>query len=183
MQFFEIANTSATDSGFVAQFRRCPIGVVLCVGPFNYPFNETYTTLIPALVMGNTVVMKMPRTGVLCHWPTLPLFRDCFPPGVVNIISGSGRTQVCSNSVHHALLANGIHATPLVTPFTARADHEERPHRRLLSHRHHERCQRSAGRPPPPAPSPCLSRPRGQEPRVHTPGCQPFHYRCRDKGR
>jgi glyceraldehyde-3-phosphate dehydrogenase (NADP+) len=86
--------TFSTDSGFVAQFRRCPIGVVLCVGPFNYPFNETYTTLIPALVMGNTVVMKMPRTGVLCHWPTLPLFRDCFPPGVVNIISGSGRTQV-----------------------------------------------------------------------------------------
>jgi glyceraldehyde-3-phosphate dehydrogenase (NADP+) len=87
-------NNSVTDGGFVAQFRRCPIGVVLCVGPFNYPFNETYTTLIPALVMGNTVVMKMPRTGVLCHWPTLPLFRDCFPPGVVNIISGSGRAQV-----------------------------------------------------------------------------------------
>ena len=41
--------------------------------------------------MGNTVVMKLPRVGVACHFPTLELFRDCFPAGVVNIISGSGR--------------------------------------------------------------------------------------------
>jgi glyceraldehyde-3-phosphate dehydrogenase (NADP+) len=35
--------------------------------------------------------MKLPRTGVLCHQPTLELFRDIFPPGVVNIVAGSGR--------------------------------------------------------------------------------------------
>ena len=29
--------------------------------------------------------------GVACHFPTMELFRDCFPPGVVNIVSGSGR--------------------------------------------------------------------------------------------
>merc|ERR1711976_381891 len=73
--------------GVVAQVRRAPYGVVLCCGPFNYPFNETYTVLIPALLMGNAVVMKLPRVGVLCHYPTLELFRDCFPPGVVNVIS------------------------------------------------------------------------------------------------
>lgn len=49
--------------GVVAQIRRAPLGVVLCSGPFNYPFNETYTTLIPAMIMGNTVVMKLP----VCH--------------------------------------------------------------------------------------------------------------------
>jgi glyceraldehyde-3-phosphate dehydrogenase (NADP+) len=77
--------------GIVAQIRRAPFGVVVCVGPFNYPFNETYTTLIPSIIMGNCVIMKLPRTGVLCHAPTYELFRSCFPPGVVNIISGSGR--------------------------------------------------------------------------------------------
>lgn len=46
--------------GIVAQIRRAPYGVVVCVGPFNYPFNETYTTLIPAIIMGNCVVMKLP---------------------------------------------------------------------------------------------------------------------------
>lgn len=84
-------STFISDSGIVTQIRRAPLGTVMCLGPFNYPFNETYTTLIPALIMGNTVVMKLPRVGVLCHMPTLQLFRDIFPPGVINIISGSGR--------------------------------------------------------------------------------------------
>jgi len=78
--------------GVISQVRRAPLGVVLCLGPFNYPFNETYTTLIPALIMGNTVVLKTPKVGVLCHMPTLELFASIFPPGVVNVISGSGRT-------------------------------------------------------------------------------------------
>jgi glyceraldehyde-3-phosphate dehydrogenase (NADP+) len=82
------------DSGIVAQIRRAPLGVVLCMGPFNYPFNETYTTLIPALIMGNSVVMKLPRTGVLCHQPTFEVFQKVFPPGVVNIIAGAGRATV-----------------------------------------------------------------------------------------
>jgi len=90
-------NTQSTfveTGGIVAQIRRAPIGVVLCSGPYNYPFNETYTTLIPAIIMGNAVVMKLPRNGVLCHRPTFELFRDCFPPGVINIISGSGRATI-----------------------------------------------------------------------------------------
>ena len=34
---------------------------MLCLGPFNYPFNETYATLIPALLAGNVVIMKLPN--------------------------------------------------------------------------------------------------------------------------
>jgi len=83
-----------TESSIIAQIRRAPIGVVLCCGPFNYPFNETYTVLIPALIMGNTVIMKLPRVGVLCHQPTLELFQRIFPAGVVNVVSGSGRSTL-----------------------------------------------------------------------------------------
>jgi glyceraldehyde-3-phosphate dehydrogenase (NADP+) len=80
-----------SDSGFVAKIRRVPLGVVLCSAPVNYPINELYTTFIPALLMGNTIILKIPRIGGLCHVPTLELLRDCFPPGVVNVVSGSGR--------------------------------------------------------------------------------------------
>jgi glyceraldehyde-3-phosphate dehydrogenase (NADP+) len=80
--------------GILARIKRCPYGITLCVGPFNYPFNETYTTLIPALIMGNPVVMKLPRTGVLCHMPTMELFQKYFPPGVINIVSGAGRATL-----------------------------------------------------------------------------------------
>ena len=82
------------EQGIVGQIRRGPLGVVLCAGPFNYPLNETYTTLIPALVMGNTVVFKTPRVGVLLHRPLLEAFRDSFPRGVVNTVYGSGRATM-----------------------------------------------------------------------------------------
>jgi len=78
--------------GYVGQIRRSPLGVVLCMGPFNYPLNETFTTLIPALIMGHTVVSKLPRFGQLVHLPLLAGFRDAFPPGAVNVISGDGAT-------------------------------------------------------------------------------------------
>lgn len=76
--------------GIMAQLRRRPLGVTLCVGPFNYPFNETFATLIPALIMGNPVVIKLPRIGKLLWDPLLEDFRDLFPPGVVNVVNGSG---------------------------------------------------------------------------------------------
>lgn len=78
------------EQGIIGQIRRAPLGVVLCMGPFNYPLNETFTTLIPALLMGNTVVSKPPRLGVLLHYFLLKAFKESFPPGVVNIVYGDG---------------------------------------------------------------------------------------------
>lgn len=82
------------EQGFVAQIRRVPLGVALCMGPYNYPLNETFSTLIPALIMGNTVVFKPAKYGVLLIRPLLEAFRDSFPPGVINIIYGKGRETV-----------------------------------------------------------------------------------------
>jgi glyceraldehyde-3-phosphate dehydrogenase (NADP+) len=82
------------EQGFMAQIRRVPLGVALCMGPFNYPLNETFTTLIPALIMGNTVVFKPAKYGVLLVRPLLEAFRDSFPTGVINIIYGRGRDTV-----------------------------------------------------------------------------------------
>ncbi len=82
------------EQGFMAQIRRVPLGVALCMGPFNYPLNETFTTLIPALIMGNTVIFKPAKYGVLLIRPLLEAFRDSFPAGVINIIYGRGRETV-----------------------------------------------------------------------------------------
>jgi glyceraldehyde-3-phosphate dehydrogenase (NADP+) len=81
---FEIAE------GVMAQTRRAPIGVVLCMGPFNYPLNETFTTLIPAIIMGNTILFKPPKHGTLLHYPLLRAFQEAFPAGVVNTVYGRG---------------------------------------------------------------------------------------------
>jgi glyceraldehyde-3-phosphate dehydrogenase (NADP+) len=82
------------EQGLMAQIRRVPLGVSLCMGPYNYPLNETFTTLIPALIMGNTVVFKPAKFGVLLIRPLIEAFRDNFPPGVINIIYGRGRETV-----------------------------------------------------------------------------------------
>lgn len=82
------------EQGIIGQIRRSPLGVVLCMGPFNYPLNETYTMLIPALLMGNTILFKPPKHGTLLHYPMLEAFRECFPKGVMNTLYGRGGTVV-----------------------------------------------------------------------------------------
>ncbi len=82
------------EQGIIGQIRRSPFGVVLCMGPFNYPLNETYTTLIPAIIMGNTILFKPPKHGTLLHYPMLEAFKECFPKGVVNTIYGRGANVV-----------------------------------------------------------------------------------------
>jgi glyceraldehyde-3-phosphate dehydrogenase (NADP+) len=89
-----ISSRFTIEEGIIGQIRRAPMGVVLCMGPFNYPLNETFTTLIPALVMGNTVVLKPPKHGALLYEPLLAAFRDVFPKGVINVIYGEGRKVI-----------------------------------------------------------------------------------------
>jgi glyceraldehyde-3-phosphate dehydrogenase (NADP+) len=73
---------------------RAAVGIVLCLGPYNYPLNETYAALIPALLMGNVVLLKIPTTGGLAHLLTMEAFEKAFPRGTVNLISGRGRTTM-----------------------------------------------------------------------------------------
>ena len=80
------------DSGIHAHIRRGPLGVVLCLGPYNYPLNETFALLIPALIMGNTTIFKPAKLGVLLLTPLIEAFQNSFPNGVVNILFGRGRT-------------------------------------------------------------------------------------------
>jgi glyceraldehyde-3-phosphate dehydrogenase (NADP+) len=79
------------EGGIYAHIRRSPLGVVLCMGPYNYPLNETFCLLIPAIVMGNTAIFKPAKHGVLLITPLLKAFQESFPPGVVNILFGRGR--------------------------------------------------------------------------------------------
>jgi glyceraldehyde-3-phosphate dehydrogenase (NADP+) len=80
--------------GFAARVRRAPLGVALCLGPYNYAVNEVFTTVIPALIMGNPVVMKTPRYGVLANALLAPALCESFPKGVINFVTGQGPTVV-----------------------------------------------------------------------------------------
>mmetsp|Transcript_66328 Transcript_66328/g.110214 ORF Transcript_66328/g.110214 Transcript_66328/m.110214 type:complete len:564 (+) Transcript_66328:36-1727(+) len=81
-------------SGVSVRVRRGPVGVMLGLAPFNYPLNEMYAMLIPALLMGNVAVLKLPAIGGLSHVLTAEAFGSVLPPGVINFVSGSGRTTM-----------------------------------------------------------------------------------------
>jgi glyceraldehyde-3-phosphate dehydrogenase (NADP+) len=119
-----ISSRFTIEEGIIGQIRRAPLGVVLCMGPFNYPLNETFTTLIPALVMGNTVILKPPKHGALLYAPLLAAFCDVFPKGVINIIYGEGRKMI------PPLMATGkISVLGLIgTSKTANALKKQHPH-------------------------------------------------------
>ncbi len=74
----------------IAQVRRVPLGVALSMGPFNYPLNEIYTTLIQALIMGNNVLFKKTKHCVLLNYHLLNAFKEAFPKGAVNTLYGNG---------------------------------------------------------------------------------------------
>jgi glyceraldehyde-3-phosphate dehydrogenase (NADP+) len=84
-------NPLIADSGILAQVKRSPLGVVLCASPYNYPLNECLVTLVPALLMGNSVVLKTPRVGGLAHVATIKIYQKLFPKGVINVVHGGGR--------------------------------------------------------------------------------------------
>jgi len=71
---------------------RVSLGVVLAISPFNYPVNLSLAKIIPALLVGNTVVFKAASNGSLTGGFIAKLFAETnIPAGVFNYVSGAGR--------------------------------------------------------------------------------------------
>lgn len=68
--------------------RYVPLGVVCAIAPWNFPVTLAMWKVAPALVAGNTMVLKPSPFTPLCTLKIGELFRDIFPPGVLNIVSG-----------------------------------------------------------------------------------------------
>lgn len=73
---------------------RMPLGVTLLMGPSNYPVNETLTVMLPALLMGNSVILKTPKSGTLATLKIAEGIKDFFPEGVVTVLSGDGAALI-----------------------------------------------------------------------------------------
>ena len=70
---------------------REPMGVVLAISPFNYPINLSASKIAPALVAGNTVVLKPATKGSLCGLYLAKIFQEAgIPDGVLNTVTGRG---------------------------------------------------------------------------------------------
>ncbi|MDP2421809.1 aldehyde dehydrogenase [Sediminibacterium sp.] len=73
---------------------REPLGVVLIIGPWNYPFQLLFTPLMGAIAAGNTVVLKpsefAPATAAVME----KIIHAVFPPEQVLYVPGDGATVI-----------------------------------------------------------------------------------------
>jgi acyl-CoA reductase-like NAD-dependent aldehyde dehydrogenase len=65
-----------------------PLGVVAAITPWNFPLAQFATKVAPALLTGNTVVLKPPPTTPLTSLLLAELSSGVLPPGVLNVIAG-----------------------------------------------------------------------------------------------
>ncbi|CAI6006362.1 unnamed protein product [Closterium sp. NIES-65] len=70
---------------------KVPLGVVLCIPPFNYPVNLAVSKIAPALIAGNAVVLKPPTQGAVAGLHMVRCFQEAgFPKGLISAVTGKG---------------------------------------------------------------------------------------------
>ncbi|NME82084.1 NADP-dependent glyceraldehyde-3-phosphate dehydrogenase [Clostridium sp. SM-530-WT-3G] len=75
----------------VSIVRREALGVVLAISPFNYPVNLAASKIAPAVVIGNSVILKSATQGSLSGLHLARIFEKAgLPKGVLNTVTGKG---------------------------------------------------------------------------------------------
>jgi acyl-CoA reductase-like NAD-dependent aldehyde dehydrogenase len=73
--------------------RYAPMGVVGVIGPWNFPIVNSFGDCIPALMAGNTVILKPSEVTPLSALLMVEMMRDCgLPEGVFQVATGNGGT-------------------------------------------------------------------------------------------
>lgn len=78
-------------AGYTSFIRREPVGVAALITPWNYPLLTAITKLSPALAAGNAVVLKPSEQTPLTALRLAKLAEGILPPGVLNVIVGTGK--------------------------------------------------------------------------------------------
>lgn len=70
---------------------REPVGVVGAITPWNYPLHQIVLKVVPALLAGNTVVLKPSEVAPLSAYALTEVLHEAgLPAGVFNLVSGTG---------------------------------------------------------------------------------------------
>jgi betaine-aldehyde dehydrogenase len=83
---------------------RIPMGVVARIVPFNHPFMFAAGKVAAPIAAGNTVVLKPPEQAPLSALRLAELIEGILPPGVFNVVTGSGKATG-EALVRHPLVA------------------------------------------------------------------------------
>jgi aminobutyraldehyde dehydrogenase len=78
-------------AGKMSIIRRDPLGVVGSVAPWNYPLLMAIWKIAPAVLTGNTLVLKPSEHTPFSALRLAELAADLFPAGVLNVVTGDGK--------------------------------------------------------------------------------------------
>ncbi|OKH24505.1 aldehyde dehydrogenase [Hydrococcus rivularis NIES-593] len=89
-RLFGVTTPSELNNKF-AMSVRMPVGVCALITPWNFPIAIPCWKVMPALVCGNTIILKPAKDTPACATLLVEIFHEAgFPPGVVNLVHGSG---------------------------------------------------------------------------------------------
>lgn len=105
-----------------ARVRPEPLGCVLILGAWNYPFQLCLQPLVSALAAGNTAVLK--PSELTPHTATLigRLLQEAFPSSIVQVVQGDGQVgaQLLENRFDHIFFTGGARVARLIMAAAAR---------------------------------------------------------------
>lgn len=90
-------------AGMIPMTIREPLGVVGAIIPWNVPVYLMGLKICPALVAGNTVVLKSAEEAPLCILRAAQIMSEVLPPGVLNLLAGYGPECGAPIAAHHGV--------------------------------------------------------------------------------
>jgi acyl-CoA reductase-like NAD-dependent aldehyde dehydrogenase len=107
-----LADQVAADARGTLRVSKRPIGVCAAIVPWNWPLVLSALKIGPALLSGDTLVIKGPDHASMTFLAALGAVAELFPPGVLNVISGQGpelgRALVTDPAVAKVSLTGGV---------------------------------------------------------------------------
>jgi acyl-CoA reductase-like NAD-dependent aldehyde dehydrogenase len=101
-------------AGFIRYIRHEPVGVVLVIAPWNYPLHTPINVIVPALLAGNSVVLKHSSQTPLCAERICEAFASAgLPEGVLQYLHlqhDATEALVSSGRVNHVAFTGSVAA-------------------------------------------------------------------------
>ncbi|MFT7178986.1 MAG: acyl-CoA reductase-like NAD-dependent aldehyde dehydrogenase [Oceanospirillaceae bacterium] len=101
-------------AGFIRYIRHEPVGVVLVIAPWNYPLHTPINVIVPALLAGNSVVLKHSSQTPLCAERIFEAFASAgLPEGVLQYLHlqhDATEALVSSGRVNHVAFTGSVAA-------------------------------------------------------------------------
>lgn len=98
--------------GFIRYIKRNPVGVVLVIAPWNYPYLTSVNAFLPALLAGNSVILKHSPQTLLCAERLVRVFKEaCLPDGVFQCLHmdhGGSEYAIKSPNINYVAFTGSV---------------------------------------------------------------------------